>query len=111
MVLQYVDLDKIPEKYKLKIKQSLEHFYETITKDYSDIENLRVHFSVHDKNENGKHKYSVRLFVDYPGKPIVVDNAVDWDPVIALSKAIEVLEFKLNKEKTKLEVKNLSFLV
>lgn len=101
MVLQLVDLDIVPVEHRNKVKDILDKEYEMIIAHNPSIENLRVHFKSHDSGEGKNKIFSIHFLVDGPGKPIVVTkDDVDWDPVVALNKSIQALEFKLDKEKS-----------
>jgi len=98
MTLQLVDFDIVPIEHQAKIKEILEKEFEIVKRTLPKVESIRVHFKAY-KNEGNKKKFSLKFFVDHPGKPIIVDkNVIDWDPVIALNKGIEKLEFELEKE-------------
>jgi len=98
MTLELVDFDIVPIEHQEKIKEILDKEFEAVKKLLPKVEGIRVHFKSYN-NEGGRKKFSLNIFVDQPGKPIIVDkNVIDWDPIIALNKGIEKLRFELEKE-------------
>ena len=97
MAIQFVDLDIIPEKTQVQIKNILNKEHDSIKQELAGLQNLRVHFKAHDV-DGTKKKYSIHLFLDIIGKSITIGDT-DWDPIIALNKCIDTLKNKLEKEK------------
>ncbi len=69
-----------------RIKELLYQHYIELERELGQVADIHLHFKKYEKG--GREKYSIRLMIDFPGRPIVVDKiyeAARWDAVAAVN--------------------------
>lgn len=80
------DLDSFDQK---RVKDIVYSEFEKITREFKDINSLRVHFKKYEEG-GAKSKFSVHLLIDGPSKPIAIDTQTsDWDAIKVLHKVFD----------------------
>jgi len=97
--VEFVGLDKleIDDFVTATIKSTAQKSFEKIKGMVKQDASLKVHIKRHfAAQESKRHKYSIVLHLEYPGKNISIDNVSDWDLTEGVKIAMKELEKRIS---------------
>ena len=105
-LIQFIGLDQLSEADQKRIKEVLYQHFNEIEREIKQITAVKLHFKAYEKE--GRKKYSVKLLIDSPTRPIVVDNmysTLEWKPVAMVHKIIEKAKREIEHRLKTTEIK------
>ena len=89
-VVQFVGLSALDPADRIKVKSIINKEFITLSRELKNIEGLKVHFKVYEKE--GKKKYSVQMSIEAETGPITINKMssnLRWDVADITHKMME----------------------